>query len=436
MQPAEPFLCRPARRSGVPNRQTAIAASVVKQTMMQPSSRYFLCDQSLRSFSGHCYAYLQPLRRVLQERGKEVVMVGYHIVDPPVAERDVIACFTYWCDERHVGQRTDLDSEANADAIREAHERAILGDLRQLHRRFNFRAGDRLILNSVRQWQIRGVIKWLESLPEKECPETALLLHFTGQPEPFCYDPALRLNREAFEWIEGSPRGHRLHLYADATTLIDEYREMTALEVALAPFPHSCLHDPTLADRRPGRPLRVGYVGEARINKGFHLLPFVAESLSRSDLADTVEFHIHSFIFYPQQPFYHQAMAHLRPLSNVTLYPDILDPAEYEAFVNRCDVILVPYLLSYYHRQTSGIYADAVGTGVPVVVSRGTWNATELKRLGGGLAAIPDDYMSLAEATYRVCADIDRYRKEADCARERWQAFNTPENMIDMFEAW
>jgi hypothetical protein len=77
-----------------------------------------------------------------------------------------------------------------------------------------------------------------------------------------------------------------------------------------------------------------------------------------------------------------------------------------------------------------------VGTGVPVVVSRGTWNARELKRLGGGLTAIPDDYMSLADATYRVCADIERYREEACRARERWQAFNTPENMIDMFESW
>lgn len=409
---------------------------MVRETMIRPSGRYFLCDQSLQSFSGHCYAYLEPLRRVLRERGKEAVMVGHHILDPPVAERDVVPCFTYWCHECNVGQRSDLDPEANADAIREAHERAIFADLRQLHRRFSFCAGDRLILNSVRQWQIRGVVKWLESQPERECPETALLLHFTGQPEPFCYDPAMRLNREAFAWIEGSPRGHHVHLYADATTLIDEYREMTSLEVGLAPFPHSCLCDPALTDRHPDRPLRVGYVGEARISKGFHLLPFVADRLYHSDLAETVEFHIHSFIFYPDQQFYYQAMAHLHRLPNVTLYPDILDPAEYEKFVNRCDVILLPYQREYYHRQTSGIYADAVGTGVPVVVSRGTWNARELKRLGGGLAVNPDDYMSLTDATYRVCADIERYREEASRARERWQAFNTPENMIDMFESW
>ncbi len=43
--------------------------------------------------------------------------------------------------------------------------------------------------------------------------------------------------------------------------------------------------------------------------------------------------------------------------------------------------------------------------------------------------------MSLADATYRLCADIEHYR-EARRAQERWSAFNTPETMIDIFESW
>ncbi len=129
-------------------------------------------------------------------------------------------------------------------------------------------------------------------------------------------------------------------------------------------------------------------------------------------------------------------MAHLRDAPNVHLYPNILNPSEYENFIGRLDVILIPYLLNYYHRQTSGIFADAIGAGVPVVVSKGTWAARTLKDLGGGLTAQPEDYLSLADAVYTVCANIEKYRGEAQQARQKWQAFNTPDNMIDMFESW
>ena len=77
------------------------------------------------------------------------------------------------------------------------------------------------------------------------------------------------------------------------------------------------------------------------------------------------------------------------------------------------------------------------GSPVTLVVSRGTWMAKELNRLGGGgLTADPADPVSLADATYRLCANIGRYRAEANRARERWRAFNTPENLVELFESW
>ncbi len=404
---------------------------------MKNPERYFLCDQSLKSFSGHCYAYFEPLMQILQARGTKVVLVGHNILEQAVAARGVVPCFTYWCDERNFGQAANLNAEASADLIRTTHEKAIFADLQRLHRRFHIRAADRLVINSIHHWAIRGVVKWLETLSAEDCPQVALLLHFSSQPERFHYDPAMRLYGEAFTSIENSPRRHRIHLYADATTLIDEYHEMTSLDIALAPFPHSSFQRTTDSDRHANRPLRVAYIGEARFHKGFQLLPFIADRLWQSDLGETVEFHIHSFIFDREAIFYHQAMAHLRRAPNVTLYPNILDPREYEDFLGRCDVVLLPYLLSYYHRQTSGIFADAIGMGVPAVVSRGTWMAKEMKRLGGGgLTANPEDYISFADATYRLCRNIDQYREEARHARELWYSFNTPENMVDMFERW
>ena len=402
--------------------------------MALASGRYFLCDQSLTSFSGHCFAYFEPLAHILQSRGREVLIVGHKHLDQTIAARGVIRGFSYWCDERNVGQEPGLDPDQNGDVIRASHEAVINQDLQDLDARFALKAGDRVIINSIRHWAIRGVVNWLEALPPQRRPHVALLLHFTAQLERFQPDQSDRHYRDAFRAIERSPCAGRIHLYADATTLIDEYQGMTTLEVQLSPIPHSQFK--AAPPYFPSGRIRIGYVGEARYHKGYHLLPFMTEHLNRTDIRDKIEFHFHSFIHDTKADFYLKSIPHLRQQPNVILYPDVLTPEGYEEFVQRCDVILIPYLLTCYHSQTSGIYADAIGLGIPVVVSRGTWMAKELKRLGGGVLASPDDYMSLADATYRLCSDIERYRAEARAAKNTWCGFNTPGNLVEMFDAW
>ena len=347
----------------------------------------------------------------------------------------MIPAFTYLSDERNIGHSSDLDRDGAADALRAEHEKAILSDLQELHRRYLFSTGDRLIINSIHHWAIRGVVRWLETLSEHECPEVALLLHFTSQPEPFRYNPAERHYRDAFSAISVSRRRGHIHLYADSTILIDEYRKLTELDILLAPFPHCCFAD-HVARPSANQKLRVGYVGEARYHKGFQLLPYISDWFGRSDLADIVEFHIHSFIFDRTARFYRQAMAHFRCAANVTLYPDPFDIGEYEHFLGGCDIVVLPYLLIYYYRQSSGIFADAVGMGIPVVIPRGTWMAKEAKRFGLTAMAIPENPVSFARATYHLCVHIEAYREQARIAKELWRQLNTPAALVDMFEAW
>ena len=42
-------------------------------------------------------------------------------------------------------------------------------------------------------------------------------------------------------------------------------------------------------------------------------------------------------------------------------------------------VVIVPYQRLYYYAQTSGILAEALGAGIPVVVPEGTWMAAEIE---------------------------------------------------------
>ncbi|TDT96939.1 glycosyltransferase involved in cell wall biosynthesis [Azorhizobium sp. AG788] len=404
--------------------------------MSSAYGRYFLCDQSLIGFSGHCYAYFEPIKKVLEQEGRDVFVIGHRFRDLALAELGVLSAFTFWCDERNVGQPTGLPEEENLAAIKAGHDRAIMDDLRRLDEQFSFSSSDKIIINSIRHWAMCGVVDWLEQLPETRRPHVALLLHFTAEPERFQYDPSLPFYIESFRRIENSPCGENIHLYADAETLIDEYKNYTRLQVELSPFPHSHFAEPQTAANTGDQRIRVGYVGEARYHKGYQLLPFVVEQIAQTDIADKVEFHFHSFIHDKNAEFFHRSIAALQRFDNVHLYHEAFDSDEYDKFVLNCDVIMVPYLLTYYHSQTSGIYADATGAGIPVIVPRGSWMAEKVKQLGGGALAYPDDYLSFAEALYQVCSNIETYRAAAMQAREKWRSFNTPKRLVEMFESW
>ena len=61
-----------------------------------------------------------------------------------------------------------------------------------------------------------------------------------------------------------------------------------------------------------------------------------------------------------------------------------MDDDEYYRFIESIDLMLIPYTREHYHSQTSGIFAEAMGYGQVVVVSRGTWMSRQLQEYGGG----------------------------------------------------
>jgi hypothetical protein len=67
------------------------------------------------------------------------------------------------------------------------------------------------------------------------------------------------------------------------------------------------------------------------------------------------------------------------PTAQVLLDEAPLDSAEYVALVRRVDVLVVPYAAHEYARRSSGVLAEGLAAGVPVVVPRATWMADQLQ---------------------------------------------------------
>ena len=82
---------------------------------------------------------------------------------------------------------------------------------------------------------------------------------------------------------------------------------------------------------------------------------------------------------------------------SVEILPSEQDRDTYLANLARCSVVVLAYQPDLYIRGSSGVFAEAVGLGKPVVVPAGTWMAQEIKERRGVGAAF-------AEATPRAVA--------------------------------
>lgn len=387
--------------------------------MMPTAPRLFLADPSLVGHSGHCFDYLAALAPAARARGYEPVYLGNRAVASDLREsRGVLPVFTHWCDARY----------GSPERTRRLHESDLARELLDVSRRFAVTASDVFLVNTLRHWALRGVVDWLESLPVSACPRVALVLHFTAFPNPARSDGTVEYYRHAFARIARSPVRDRIRLLADSETLIDEYSAIApTLKFALAPIPH--VREVTEAERI-GTAFRVGSVGEARENKGFHLLPRLVRRAAEASVRG-VEFHFHNFAQDPDAAFLRCALAGLRHPS-VRLYPDEMPAAEYTRFLASLDLIVLPYTLDNYHAQTSGVFAEALGAGKLVVVPKGSWMSRQLAEFGGGAAFNPNDAEDFARVTLDMIANRDRLRAGRAERVRRWREFHNPERLLQL----
>lgn len=385
--------------------------------------RFFLADPSLISVSGHCWSYLRSLVAPVRALGFQPVILGNREVNADLLkDQGVIPLFQCWCDTRY----------GTAEQTFATHHRAIRDDLSEVTRILSVNSRDVFLVNTLRHWALAGVVDWLESIPPSERPFVVLVLHFTAFPDPNAPSESLKYFESAFERIELSPARDRILLMADSEELVHEYAAINGrLKFHLAPIPHTssaCSRVP-----RHDSKVHVGYVGEARPNKGFHLLPFVINRVFQSPHAHRAHFHIHAYSSDPKSPFYRQILPRLiRP--QITLYRDKLSDEEYERLVSQLDIVLLPYTRDNYHAQTSGIFSEAMAQGKTLVVPRGTWMARQADKFGGGVAFCPDDAMDLSRQVTRAFELHEQLSADAEQRSKRWGEFHNASNLLKIIE--
>lgn len=103
-----------------------------------------------------------------------------------------------------------------------------------------------------------------------------------------------------------------------------------------------------------------------------------------------------------------------------------LSEEEYSANLEEADLILLPYLLPFYQKRTSGPLIEALHAGKRVLATEGTWLAYELKQLGLDACIFHPERESIYEAIKRILieASLPNLLKGA---QKKVQAFHNQE---------
>jgi glycosyltransferase involved in cell wall biosynthesis len=192
-------------------------------------------------------------------------------------------------------------------------------------------------------------------------------------------ESTLALFRRAFEPVRQACGDGTMRFYTDTPELSEQHALLGVAEFSTLPIPHT--YRPRQGPQTPGGPLRVTYLGDARKEKGYQYLPGVIGDLW-NDYAKTgkVQFVVQSNYNTPAggaEAVVARAQLEALDSGAVEVIYGPLSSDQYANLLLSADVVLIPYDRDNYYARSSGILAEALSAGIPVVVPAGTWMARQ-----------------------------------------------------------
>ena len=366
--------------------------------------KLIIVDQSLRDFDGHHYEYDFSLAAAAKARGLDTSVLAHRAFsETEDFPSPILGWFSETAYQANRGALARLVFAALRPlppAFRQSMIGLIAGTRRSLGMRslheaprplpafgqrladamgsLDLRPDDHVLIHTVFNGEFHALLSVLPTCPTM--PHVHLVLRRDADEPDVKKDPwgGLAAIATALGALPEAVAA-RLHLYADTEALAAQYRAAFApMPVGLVPIPH-CLGDRPSAGDAVAGPVTLVYLGNARGEKGFHLLADMVDALSERYF-DSGAVRLVAQSNIPEslnEGAIIAARARLaaRPDAEVRLLGEPLSVAAFQDLLFSADIVLLPYEAAAYRRRSSGILVQAAVTGKPVVVPADTWLA-------------------------------------------------------------
>jgi glycosyltransferase involved in cell wall biosynthesis len=409
------------------------------------SMELILLDGGLINKAGHSYTLAKTVSEVLARRKLQYRIFGLKGLDTSItAETGAIPHFSrslYDGVDLSKGEKglrsiaaifrgvqaggSALSERRTWKALNEAFERdleALPADIWQ---------PDNLVgVVAITQNQILGLIRFLRAMPRGRLPRVVcqLMLPPSYLPWGAVSTRGERFYRAAFK-LAAPLINRSLFFTVENEAMRTLYSKDFGVETRILPIPFGASGPQQTTEGR----VRVGFFGDSRCDKGFHLLPR-AIALCQHDGLD-VEFivQIHNS-GWSQRTI--EAERALRELKRVRLLEGVLPSEDYATWTGRTDVLLLPYDPVTFGLRGSGIFTESVAAGRPVVASRGTFAgiSVENKQAEGEVFA-PHTSEALAAAIARLMPRLAACKARAGERAQDFARSHSPSAYIDVLLA-
>jgi glycosyltransferase involved in cell wall biosynthesis len=286
--------------------------------------------------------------------------------------------------------------------------------LRRLVQAFRWGPGDHVVMPTTDQQILLAVLSLCAGIAPDQLPRFHLRFlcddscNISGHPSPMSFEDMLR-------WLDAEALlDRRVFLYAETARLADWIEAIAGLRPALAPYPVGTAPRPARPTRK--RSLRIGYLGQARCEKGFDRLAailrrfealYVQAGTQHRDVP-AISAIVHAAGSKRLVRVFEEAAQGLR--IELELIDRTLNENEYQQILKRIDVLVLPYDIDRYARKGSGIVQEALAHAIPFVCSAQTGLVDFLTEENGESARTDEEF---ASSLLKIVLNYDRYLDRA-----------------------
>jgi glycosyltransferase involved in cell wall biosynthesis len=298
------------------------------------------------------------------------------------------------------------------------HRQSIYrSELRRLVKAFRWGPGDHVVMPTTDQQLLLGALSVCAGTSAEELPRFHLRFlcddscNISGHPSPMSFADMLG-------WLRAAALlNRRVFLYAETARLADWIEAIAGARPALAPYP--VFTEPRPAPARRRRALRIGYLGQARCEKGFDRLAAILRRLealhgqaaARRHDVPAISALVHAAGSERMARLFEQSARDLR--IELELIDRTVDEDEYQGILQKIDILVLPYDIDRYARKGSGIVQEALANAIPFVCSAETALVDFLIEKNGESARTDEEF---ASALLKIVLNYDHYRDRATLA--------------------
>jgi glycosyltransferase involved in cell wall biosynthesis len=352
-----------------------------------------------------------------------------------------------------------VNKYAQRRVVRELKAKAVLDDptfrmewsfeersrrfVKMLHRRVDrtVKAGDCLLLPVSTQLEAHGLTRWLQELPAGKRPWIVVVFHSdrwnrAGRDEYERQIAEFRILHGALAALSAED-ARKMLFFAVTELLAAELTDLLGTNVGVVPMPLIYGEMPLIhgempsTEAPPSSPPLIAILGGTRREKGSHLIPDIIRACrARMPLQFIVQ--LTNNTLTPEEV---ERLAVVEGEPGVRIIRDAMPLADYHAALLSADAALFPYELIPYRKRSSGVFAEAVAYGKPVLATAGTWMAEQIA--AGRAAGIVFDALTpeaIADAVHRCVSDLPAFRRSAHEKIAAWRNNVSVSAFVDVME--